>query len=69
MKYRTYKNMVRTTQMIADKGYEWDEANNMAIKIFDNYINKDSNSVEFYIDKIMPKQDWLEYLRNAGREV
>ena len=64
MRYRTYNNMVRATQMIADKGYDWDEANRMAIKIFDNYINKDSNSVEFYIDKIMPKQDWLEYLKS-----
>ena len=66
MRYRTYKNMVRATQMIADKGYDWDEANKMAIKIFDNYINKNSNSVEFYIDKIMPKQDWLAYLKAGG---
>lgn len=61
MKYRTYKNMVKATQMIADKGYDWEEANHMAIKIFDNYISKDSNSVEFYIDKIMPKAEWLAY--------
>lgn len=27
MRYRTYKNMVKATQMIADKGYDWDEAN------------------------------------------
>lgn len=55
MKYRTYKNMVKATQMIADKGYDWEEANQMAIRIFDNYINKDSNSVEFYISKIVDK--------------
>lgn len=69
MKYRTYKNMVKATQLIADKGYDWDEANEMAIKIFDNYMNKNSNSVEFYIDKIMPKQDWLTYLKNIGMGV
>ena len=62
MKYRTYKNMVKATQMIADKGYDWEEANHMAIKIFDNYISKDSNSVEFYINKIMPKAEWLAYI-------
>lgn len=62
MKYRTYKNVVKATQMIADKGYDWEEANHMAIKIFDNYISKDSNSVEFYINKIMPKAEWLAYL-------
>lgn len=65
MRYRTYKNMVRATQMIADKGYEWDEANRMAIKIFDNYMSKNSNSVEFYIDKIMPKAEWLAYLKEG----
>lgn len=64
MKYRTYKNMVKATQLIADKGYDWEEANQMAIKIFDNYINKDSNSVEFYIEKIMPKAEWLTYLNS-----
>lgn len=62
MKYRTYKNVVKATQMIADKGYDWEEANHMAIKIFDNYISKNSNSVEFYINKIMPKAEWLAYL-------
>ena len=62
MKYRTYKNVVKATQMIADKGYDWEEANHMAIKIFDNYITKDSNSVEFYINKIMPKAEWLASL-------
>ena len=62
MKYRTYKNMVKATQMIVDKGYDWGEANQMAIKIFDNYINKDSNSIEFYIEKIIPKAEWLAYL-------
>lgn len=62
MKYRTYKNVVKATQMIADKGYDWEEANHMAINIFDNYITKDSNSVEFYINKIMPKAEWLAYL-------
>ena len=62
MKYRTYKNMVKATQMIVDKGYDWEEANQMAIKIFDNYINKDSKSVEFYIEKIIPKAEWLAYL-------
>lgn len=62
MKYRTVKNMTKATQMIADKGYDWEEANRIAIKIFDNYINKDSNSVEFYINKIMPKAEWLAYL-------
>ena len=55
MRYRTYKNMVKATQMIADKGYDWEEANEMAIRIFDNLINKNSNTVEFYISKIVDK--------------
>lgn len=60
MRYKTYKNVLKATQMIAAKGYDWNEANEMAIKIFDNYINKDSNNAEFYINMIMTKQEAQE---------
>ncbi|TQI68582.1 hypothetical protein LY85_3322 [Clostridium sp. KNHs216] len=48
---RTLKNMERATRMIADKGYKWNEANEMAINCFD--LSEYSGiSVEFYIAKI-----------------
>lgn len=49
---RTLKNMERATRMIANKGYEWNEANEMAINCFD--LSEYSGiSVEFYIAKII----------------
>ena len=50
---RTYNNMVKATQLIASKGYEWSKANEIAMQCFDN-MKQDKNgmSVEWYIDKI-----------------
>ena len=43
--------------MIQKKGYDFDEANQMAIRLFDEHT-KDMNSIEFYIDKILDKETW-----------
>ena len=59
MKYKTLKNMERATQMIVDKGYDWEAANNMAINAFEQVqANNFYNPVEFYIDKILSKEDY-----------
>lgn len=53
MKRRTYNNMLKATKMIADKGYEWDKANEIAMQIFDEAEKqKNGMSIEWYIDKI-----------------
>ena len=54
---KTYNNVVKATKMIQKKGYSLDEANEMAIRIFDENT-KDMNSIEFYIDKILDKETW-----------
>lgn len=51
MKRRTYNNMVKATKMIANKGYEWNLANEIAMKCFDN-AEQSGMSVEFLIEKI-----------------
>lgn len=51
MKRRTYNNMVKATKMIANKGYEWNLANEIAMKCFDN-AEQSGMSVEFFIQKI-----------------
>lgn len=43
--------------MIQKKGYSFEEANNIAIKLFDEHT-KDMNSIGFYIDKILDKEEW-----------
>ena len=40
MKRRTYNNMLKATKMIAKKGYSWNEANEIAIKVFDEAENR-----------------------------
>lgn len=35
MKKRTYNNILKATKMIAEKGCSWNEANEIAMKVFD----------------------------------
>lgn len=37
MKRRTYNNVLKTTKAIAAKGYDWDTANEIALKYWDNF--------------------------------
>ena len=57
MKRKTYNNVVKATKMIQKKGYSFDEASEMSIRLFDEHT-KDMNSIEFYIDKILDKEEW-----------
>ena len=53
MKRRTYNNMLKATKMIAQKGYSWNEANEIAMKVFDEAEKqKNGMSIEWYIEKI-----------------
>lgn len=59
MKYRTYKNMEKATQMIVAKGYDWKTANEIAMRCFDNMQqSKNGMSVEWWIDRIVDKETW-----------
>jgi hypothetical protein len=53
MKKRTYNNMLKATKLIANKGYEWNKANEIAMQMFDEAEKqKNGMSIEWYIDKI-----------------
>lgn len=58
MKYLTLKNMERAVAIVMDKGYSRKEANDIAINAF-ALVNQFSNSVEFYLAKIIPKEEDL----------
>lgn len=65
MKRNTYNNVVKATKMIQKKGYSLEEANEMAIRLFEEHT-RDMNSIEFYIDKILDKEEWKkEYCVNG----
>lgn len=60
MKYRTYKNMLKATQMIFDKGYDWETANMLAMNCFDAMEANRANGmgVEWYIEKILTAEQY-----------
>ena len=59
MKKKTYNNVLKAIKMIIAKGYTKEEAETMALKIFDEHENGQM-PIEFYINKIINKAEWEE---------
>jgi len=57
MSRKTYNNMVKATRMIADKGYEWNEANQMAMNCFET-SKQNGMSIEWHINKIASMEEY-----------
>jgi len=58
---RTLNNMEKATQLIMDKGYTHEEANEIAIQYFDNAERvKNGMSVEWWISFIANKEEWVQ---------
>lgn len=66
MKRKTYNNVMKATKMIQKKGYDFEEASQMAIRLFDEHTDG-MNSIEFYIGKILDKETWKRESRITGR--
>ena len=60
MRYKTYNNMVKAVEMIMEKGYSKEEANEIAIDIFDNKVNRYTKSVEWFIGLLAYKKEVIE---------
>lgn len=65
MKRKTYNNVLKATKMIEAKGYDFKEASQIALNIFDDYENAEM-PIEFYINKVATKEDWLEDQKKYG---
>lgn len=57
MKRKTYNNVLNAIKMIIDKGYTEEEAETIALRIFDEHENGQM-PIEFYINKIISKEEW-----------
>ena len=57
MKRKTYNNVMKATKMIQKKGFDFVDAKHLAIRGFYEHT-KYMNSIEFYIDKIISKEEW-----------
>lgn len=57
MKRKTYNNVIKASRLIMKKGYEKQEALEMAVQVFDNMeALKNGMSAEWFIEKIVPKK-------------
>jgi hypothetical protein len=58
MKYKTYNNVVKLTKIISEKGYDWTEANDIAINCF---VQAKGNPfpVEHFANMIISKEEWI----------
>jgi len=54
MKRRTHNNVLKATKMLQKKGYNLEEANQIAINLFDEHENGEM-PIEWYIGKIQEK--------------
>ena len=53
MKRKTYNNVIKASKLIMKKGYEQKEAQEMALRIFENMEQlKNGMSAEWFIEKI-----------------
>ena len=43
MKGRTYNNMLKATKLIANKGYEWNKENEIAMQILERHKRKEQH--------------------------
>lgn len=63
MKYKTPKNVEKAILLIMEKGYDREEAIDMAIRCFDN-SKTNRMSVEWWINRIISKKEWLRESQN-----
>jgi hypothetical protein len=57
MKNKTYNNVLKLTKLISEKGYTWEESNQMAIDCFEK-AKTSTFSVEHFANMIISKEDW-----------
>ena len=65
MKRRTYYNVLRSTKIIAAKGYDWKTANDIAIRCWDDFeMSGGAVTVEWLLSRVVSREeyerDWSE---------
>ena len=66
MKNRTYHNVLKSTKIIADKGYDWDTANKIALKCWDNYeMYGGTVTIESLLARVVPRNQFEREQRDG----
>ena len=59
MKRKTYNNVLKGIKIIQKKGYDFKEAGDIVLKVFDEHENEEI-PIEWWLDKIISKEEWLK---------
>ena len=57
MKRKTYNNVMKGIKINKKKGYDFQEASEIVLKVFDEHKNGEM-PIEFYLDKIVSKEEF-----------
>ena len=57
MKRKTYNNVMKGIKIIQKKGYDFQEASEIVLKVFDEHENGEM-PIEFYLDKVISKKEY-----------
>ena len=57
MKRKTYNNVLKGIKIIQKKGYDFQEASEIVLKVFDEHENGEM-PIEFYLDRIVSKEEF-----------
>lgn len=59
MKRKTYNNVMKGIKIIQKKGYDFQEASEIVLKVFEEHENGEM-PIEWWLDKIISKEEWLK---------
>ena len=57
MKKKTYNNVMKGIKIVEKKGYDFKEAGDIVLKVFDEHENGEM-PIEFYLDRIVSKEEF-----------
>ena len=57
MKRKTYNNVMKGIKIIQKKGYDFKEAGDIVLKVFDEHENGEM-PIEWWLDKIVSKEEF-----------
>ena len=57
MKRKTYNNVLKGIKIVQKKGYDFQEASEIVLKVFDEHENGEM-PIEFYLDRIVSKEEF-----------
>ena len=57
MKRKTYNNVLKGIKIVQKKGYDFQEASEIVLKVFDEHENGEM-PIEWWLDKIVSKEEF-----------